>query len=556
MRSWSANVVRFCTGAERRFVRRVALLSVLLVAWALRAHHLDARPLWVDEAFSLWMARLSLPDLVAKSLRIDQHPPLYYLTLKGWVALVGDTEWALRSLSALWGTLTVPLAFALGRRVLGNARAALFVTTFVALSPFHVRYAQEARMYTLLALGGLTTLYLLTRLAFPSPWDPERVGRHKGSYLTAGHDQDALFLGVTMALTAFTHGLGLLVPLTVMLFLFLIRPPRRRTFIALAIFALLWWPWLPAFIHQAQGVVRRFWVPWPTWRDVWRAFHDFHAAYLSLSPVSRWGVDLLFLLLAGLGFWTTRNHARLTVEEDATRPTVVGAMGFFWLVPLLVELVLSLLRPVFQPRTLIWTTFPYYVLVAGGVSELASSRARHLAPIAIMCVLLVQALGLRGWYTTPPPERWDQAVVIVQNHARSNDLLLFNAAWTQLPFVYYADRAGLCLKDTASQPDRSCSHPSPVPTWDEGLAGSPLEARGIPEDIAVASELEPLTTTAHISYVEHLVADKTRVWLIYSHEWYTDPQGITRRVLERHFTLARLWELPGIRIFLYQIRGR
>ncbi len=532
-----------------------ALLLVILAAWALRVLGLGSRPLWVDEAFSLWMTRPAPPHLIAKAIQIDQHPPLYYLTLKAWVGLFGSSEWAMRSLSAFWGLLTVPLAYVTARGLLRDARAALLVAALVALSPFHVRYAQEARMYTMLAFWGLASLYLTTRL----PPHASRLTPH-ALRITHYSRRTMLFpllLGTSAALAALTHGLGLLVPLTVALSLVLIRPPRRYPLIALAAFALLWLPWLPAFIHQARGVVHRFWIPWPTWRDVLDALHTFHAVYLPGPTWLRWAVDAFFLVLAGLGIWSLAGRAlRCPHPSPLDRRRAKGCGAFllsplptlgerrgrqgergeghgnaavvllvlFWLAPLVIELALSPLRPVFQPRTLIWTTFPYYVLVVTGVRALGTWRARGLAPLAVATILLVQVLGLRGWYASPPPEQWDRAVSIVQAHAQPDDLLLFNAAWTQLPFEYYATRAGL-----------------------------DLEAHGVPVDIARARELEPLTTPADVARIERLVAGRSRVWLIYSHEWYTDPDGITRRALERHFVLARAWDLPGIKIRLYTL---
>jgi outer membrane biosynthesis protein TonB len=104
-------------------------------------------------------------------VRIDQHPPLYYALLHGWMRLVGDSEFAVRTLSALFGTLTVPVIYRLARRIAGKT-AGLLAALILAVSPFHVRFAQEARMYTLLALEAALALYAVAIISLPQPETP------------------------------------------------------------------------------------------------------------------------------------------------------------------------------------------------------------------------------------------------------------------------------------------------------------------------------------------------------------------------------------------------
>ncbi len=77
------------------------------------------------------------------------HPPGYYLLLHGAVALFRHSEFALRFPSVLAGTLTVPLVYQLGC-ILGTQRWWLTAGLLLALNPFTVWHAREARMYCLL----------------------------------------------------------------------------------------------------------------------------------------------------------------------------------------------------------------------------------------------------------------------------------------------------------------------------------------------------------------------------------------------------------------------
>ncbi len=149
------------SGSARRGVLRYAptllaanalfiSLIVILIAFAVRFHHLGTQSLWNDEGNSLRLAQRSISDLIDAAGR-DIHPPGYYLALKGWIALAGESEFSLRALSALAGVLTVAVTMALGRALFSRA-AGIMAGLLVALSPFAVYYSQETRMYAPLGL--------------------------------------------------------------------------------------------------------------------------------------------------------------------------------------------------------------------------------------------------------------------------------------------------------------------------------------------------------------------------------------------------------------------
>jgi 4-amino-4-deoxy-L-arabinose transferase-like glycosyltransferase len=139
----------------------VALLVLLaLVALALRIYKLDGQSLWYDEGFSVYLARMDPAQIVARTAA-DIQPPLYYLLLHGWIHLFGDNEWAVRSLSVLWGVLAVPLMYILALKLFHSRLAGLLAAFLLAISPLHLWYGQEARMYSLLTFLCLLSSILL-----------------------------------------------------------------------------------------------------------------------------------------------------------------------------------------------------------------------------------------------------------------------------------------------------------------------------------------------------------------------------------------------------------
>ena len=100
------------------------VLLITLVGGFLRVLLLGAKGMWLDETFSVWLANQTLGEMMQSIVRIDQHPPLYYLLLHGWVAFVGDTAYYARLLSALIGTATIPVLYLIGKRIAEKAKAA------------------------------------------------------------------------------------------------------------------------------------------------------------------------------------------------------------------------------------------------------------------------------------------------------------------------------------------------------------------------------------------------------------------------------------------------
>jgi 4-amino-4-deoxy-L-arabinose transferase-like glycosyltransferase len=137
----------------------VPLIMLMLAAGA-RFYRLDTQSLWNDEGNSLRLAQRGVSDLVDAAGR-DIHPPGYYLVLKAWITLGGESEFSLRALSAFEGMLAVAVILTLGR-VLFSPLAGWIAGGIAALHPLAIYYSQETRMYAQLSLlSGLSMLLLV-----------------------------------------------------------------------------------------------------------------------------------------------------------------------------------------------------------------------------------------------------------------------------------------------------------------------------------------------------------------------------------------------------------
>ncbi len=155
------------TSASAGLAAKLALiglsLAIIMVAWTLRVYHLGTQSLWVDEGFSYDVARQGIRAIFAILPAEDRHPPLHYLLLWATMRVAGTSEFSLRFLSAGSAILAIPLTLTLGRR-LGGRTVGFTAAALLAISPFHVWYSQEARMYALLATLSLASFYCWLRV--------------------------------------------------------------------------------------------------------------------------------------------------------------------------------------------------------------------------------------------------------------------------------------------------------------------------------------------------------------------------------------------------------
>jgi mannosyltransferase len=293
----------------------VVLAFILLAGVFIRCYELSARSIWFDEAFAWRMTTFSYPEMIERVAR-DNSPPLYYLFLKTWVSVFGTSPAALRSLSVLFGAVTIvgmylftlealrtePITGSKPRTDERAKETALFVAALVALSIFQIRYSWEARMYSLgTALAALSSWALFRALHSPPrsvwPW---------------------LLYGFLALLFAYTHNYALFSITAQGLFVLgyllvradwnigaVLREPRLwRLLLAASLVIVGWLPWLPSFLAQKAQVQAAFWTspvsPWDVPRVCYEMFIQPEASVPSPRQFELWAMDLCVLGLLAL----------------------------------------------------------------------------------------------------------------------------------------------------------------------------------------------------------------------------------------------------------------
>ncbi|MBV9605332.1 MAG: glycosyltransferase family 39 protein [Solirubrobacterales bacterium] len=337
------------------------LIVLTAISAYVRTHYLSAPigQFWEDEAITTGIASHSL-SAIPGILRHDGSPPLFYMLLHVWISIFGASESATHALSLVFGLLCIPAGMWSGWSLFGR-RAGLYMAVLCALGTFLTAYAQETRMYELMALLGI-----LETTAFIHAF----VNRRRG-YL--------ILFAVCQALMLYTHawglffGAGLLVALIP---IWLVSEDRRGILrdVVLAYVAagVLFLPWVPNFFYQATHTG----APW--------------------APTIRFGVPVLLsrdllgsdrITVALITAWIIGLAPLFTKRQRRTRD---GTMmwSLIWLIAgtLIIAWLASQITPAFVARYMAPLLAAILLLAAWGA---ARSGVVGLVMIALFLAFIV-----------------------------------------------------------------------------------------------------------------------------------------------------------------------
>jgi uncharacterized membrane protein len=406
----------FFDGSAALGARRFWTLCALVGALALlvRVPRLASRSLWLDEAYSAWFSNRALHELWSRVPLYETHPPFYYTLLKGWQALFGQGEAALRSLSVLASVATVLLLAVAPRAArLGPPaqRVGLLGALFLALNAGSVQFGEEARPYALQAFTAAIAIccsFMLLEQARTRGWPQWRwIG---GLALAAG-------------LTLWLHNTGMFVALGIWSGLlsaaWLLPAQRRRgallgSSVAGALALLVWLPFLPTFLAQRAGMATL---------DFWVRFKpgDLPSAWVLAGGGRPLKIVAALLAFAGLAFLSRRRRAAAwhMAAVLAVAPLAMAAYSYF-------------VKPIFLPRLFEWLAPPMAILLALGVFALRPAWRKP----AVALVIALSVYALQAFYARPT-ENWREMLAQLAADARPGDLVLAIPNEVQVPVSYY-----------------------------------------------------------------------------------------------------------------------
>ncbi|AGP43381.1 hypothetical protein SOD10_39500 [Serratia plymuthica] len=455
---------------------RRCVYLILMFAAGIRFISLTGRYLWCDEASSVLTSRYDVSALLYHA-SFDVHPPLYYLLLRGWMLLFGDSILAVRSLSLLFGVITVALAIKLTRKV-ANERAALLAGSLMAMMPMAVRYSQEARMY---ALMGMLTIAATLALVM---WLKAPANRR---YLAV--------YALLMTLSFYTHYFTIFALMThwiVLLALSCRRDEPQRYlkqpawWLANLAIGLAYIPWLLVLVNLLDHIAELKvggdvgWIPQVVWSDLpamyWRLFtgndgRGYPAIIFWLLPVCFTGLSCLWLMGRG----GERKYLLLLLCSV--------------FIPVTLLFIISFRTPLFVDRYLFFSSLGIPIILALLITENEKKAHRILL---LLLVSLLFGSGLRNDY---PPEKdeFKEMVRYINSGYQPDDAVVVSNMFNYLSYVYYNQKGHRALLYTPVRPN--------------GISGKP-NAYGF------GTFFHDRAAQTYVDNLNALVGPHRRVWLV------------------------------------------
>ncbi len=398
-------------------------LGLFVAYLCLAFYKIGVNGLWYDECFSIYLGKASIDEILHYSLYEDTNPPLYLIIMHYWNHLFGESEAALRSVSAIASSLACSIFFLFALRFF-NWQTALFTVLLYITSNELYYYSQEGRTY------GLVLLFtVLSNFAFMSLIE-------KPSWYTA------LLVGIFNITVFYLHTLGcinmfgqgllaLILGFKLELFKqknksFLGYPLKFITYFLASylVFVVLFWPWHERFFGIITQGTKGFWLQKPTFVEYKQVLYDFYNADY-LFYVAFGSILLLSVLL--LVFKKLREDS-FNIKYLLI-PLIIGPILFH------VDFFAASITPIFLKRYILFTLLGFVLLFAYLVSSIKFNFKIKCLIIVVFCIASAFKMNV------PRPCNWDYKKGVKYLKKKINPKTLIT---TDNPMVmaYYLDRKG------------------------------------------------------------------------------------------------------------------
>lgn len=481
---------------------RILLFIIVLVGAGLRFFQLGYESLWLDEAASGLRARMSWTEMFSVLTELKANPPLHYILLKAWADVFGHSEFSLRFMSAVFSILSIVLFYHIVK-LLFSERVGLLATTILALSRFHIDFAQEARCYALMGFLVLLSMYYMIRICRAPTWG-----------LYAGY----IIASVAMLYNHYYAPFVIIMQNLYILTVYLYQRPISRK-------QIMYW-------FAGQGLIGLCYIPWigilrqavkkiETVPTVLQApgLVNVLACFKAFSGGKMW-MSIFLLALACLSLYgitrinTNTANAKTAKNHPAKNNIKPFYLTLLWLaVPMALPFLYSVFRaPIFSSRYTLISSYPFYLLIAFGVSSLQTKTVRC---VLIGITLLVSARVLLPRYFYHNNEEWRQATAYLESKAKPGHALLFHAPFCgNVGYAFYAERTDL------------------------SVLGFPRNGKS-----------GYVVTASNIEEIPQLLEGYTHIWLILSHS--RDTQGLILEKMRKDYSQADHASFNGIEIYLF-----
>lgn len=351
------------------------VLGVILTV-AARFYGLTDYGLWMDEVFSVRIAGLDWISLFQQVVGDAVHPPLFYIILKLWIIIGGESLLWIKLLPVLFAVASIGPMYLLCREL--GLRFAEFslALIFISLNAFLIYYAQELRMYGLLLFLSLASMWLFVRF----------LRDESGSKLSP------ILLFAANVLLVYTHYFGWFTIAAECVFSLIYYRAKSKFVllqtVAVALFFLPWAMFVTSAMAAKGGIGQNLgWIDKPGLSALPQFVAEFHGN-LPFKRTTGIGFLIFGLPVFGWLLQTYKNRDR----EDAK---LFGFLALFSTLPVVAAFVVSQITStsIWVDRYLIAAGIPYILLLAVCVLRIRNATIR----IFFVTLMIAWSLGVGIW---------------------------------------------------------------------------------------------------------------------------------------------------------------
>jgi len=390
-------------------------VAITVIAGLVRFYNIGARSIWLDEGITVNLAWDNIKNIILDRASTGIHPPLYFILTHFWIRIFGDSEVALRSFSAIFSVLSIPLIYKIASRIF-DLPTAIIASLLFALSPFQIYYSQEARMYPLITFLFLLSLYLLYR------WNEDRLKSDKKFLIPV------VILNV-ISLYVHIYSVFLIVLENIYIFFTNIRDWKRlKCWVTYQlVIVLLFSPWIYVILKNRTP-------------DVYQGKQS-----LTLSVIKNSFIEIN--LGYARGIFAERNllqyifYLFLALFIIGLLPPYRDKKGFFLValytfIPFLLLILISFDKSFFSARYLSPFVAGYFILLARGI------RKFKFYPVVILILLLILGIDSLAIYNYNKKldfisRPWRRVVEYIHSEVSDRTVALITAPQMYRPFNYY-----------------------------------------------------------------------------------------------------------------------
>ena len=400
------------------------LYTTIITGVILRIYNLTAVSLWHDEAFSALLIKYNFQEMIDRII-LDVHPPFYYIVLRFWDVFFGNSLFSIRMFSVLFSVLIILATYLFVKTAFKNNKLALFSSAIVAISPFQIQYAQEARMYALGAFLIIISSYFLLQALNKknTPWI--------WWLLYAMSISAALYTHYYVVFSIFAQALFVFYYFFKKLKFSPMRWLKNKNFqlcfASYVLIAISYLPWLKIFLAQLSQVQENYWIPKMDFWSVPCTFYKLTTGSGINPQDDKFILIILVIIIISAIFYALK---KIKTPEK-------WLVFFMLAVPFAGAIALSLKTSIYLDRYFIFVSAFFIILICGAILKIKNPLIKNfLIFLTILISVYSFAHSSKELEIEKKPGMAGAAAYINQA-AKPNDKIYVGSSFVYFTFRYY-----------------------------------------------------------------------------------------------------------------------